>query len=171
VVSLVQKVLVSACLLGEAVRYDGRDKRSGHQILQRWIQEGRVVPVCPEVAGGLPIPRPPAEIADGAGGTNVVAGIATVVDINGRDVSEHFLAGANHALACARLHGIGVAVLKEGSPSCGTTFTFDGSFASVKVPNQGVTAALLSQSGVRVFSENAFDEADSILRQMDGTAC
>ena len=67
-----EKVLVSACLLGEPVRYNGRDKRCEHDVLDRWLREGRVVAVCPEVAGGLPVPRPPAEIVNGAGGGKVL---------------------------------------------------------------------------------------------------
>src|SRR5437588_1076912 len=120
-----ESVLVSACLLGEPVRYNGGDKRCDHEILQRWMREGRVVPVCPEVAGGLPVPRPPAEIAHGAGGLAVLTGTAKVIDGSGRDVSVHFLTGAEQALGCARTKGIRIAILKEGSPSCGTTFTYD----------------------------------------------
>ena len=67
-------ILVSACLLGEPVRYDGSDKRFRHEVLQRWLDEGRVLSVCPEVAGGLPVPRMPAEISDGAGGAKVLIG-------------------------------------------------------------------------------------------------
>lgn len=82
------KVLVSACLLGQPVRYDGR--ASGHpDLLQRWQAEGRVVPLCPEVAGGLPTPRPPAEIPGGQGG-EVLDGLAQVVTVSGEDVSAAF---------------------------------------------------------------------------------
>ena len=76
-----EKILVSACLLGEPVRHNGAHKRSDDQILQRWIQEGRVVAVCPEIAGGLPVPRPAAEIAGGADGSNVLSGDANVFDV------------------------------------------------------------------------------------------
>src|SRR5687768_1710924 len=138
-----EKVLVSSCLLGDPVRYNGGDKRSDHEILQRWIHEGRVVPVCPEVAGGLPVPRLPAEIAGGAGGLKVLSGGAAVVDSKGRDVSTHFVSGAQHALELARASGIRIAILKEGSPSCGTGFVYDGTFTGTRTPNPGVTAALL----------------------------
>ena len=97
-----ESVLVSACLLGEAVRHNGADKRCDHEILQRWLAEGRVVPICPEIAGGLPVPRPPAEIARRAGGAGVLAGQVKVLDINGRDVTAPFVKGAKEALARAR---------------------------------------------------------------------
>lgn len=81
-----------------------------------------------------PIPRPPAEIAEATGGASVLSGTGRVLDVNGRDVSAFFVAGAQQALACARLESIRVAVLKEGSPSCGTSFTYDGTFTSRRVP-------------------------------------
>jgi uncharacterized protein YbbK (DUF523 family) len=149
----VKKVLVSACLLGQPVRYDAKDKRVDHAILARWVAEGRVVPVCPEVAGGLPVPRPPAERQpDGR-----------VVDVNGGDVTAQFDAGAAHAVTLAREHGITVAVLKEGSPSCGSSLVGDGTHTGVKVPGQGVTTVALRAIGVRVFSEDEIDRADTAL--------
>jgi uncharacterized protein YbbK (DUF523 family) len=162
-----EKVLVSACLLGEPVRYNARDKRCDHDILQRWLGEGRVVPVCPEVAGGLPIPRPPAEIASGADAAAVLDGTAAVLDDEGRDVSAHFLSGAEVALAAARLHRIRVAVLKEGSPSCGSSFVYDGSFTGARVAGPGVTAALLERFGIRVFNEDQLEEAERFLRGIE----
>jgi uncharacterized protein YbbK (DUF523 family) len=130
--------------------------------LQRWQAEGRVVPLCPEVAGGLPTPRPPAEIPGGQGG-DVLDGAAQVLTVKGEDVSAAFLAGAHQALALVRRHGIRVAVLKAGSPSCGNRLTYDGTFAGVKVPGQGVTTALLQREGVLVFSELELEEAQRAL--------
>ena len=158
-----QKVLVSACLLGEPVRYNGADKRSDHEVLRRWIAEGRVVPVCPEIAGGLPVPRPPAEVESGAGGEAVLSGAARVIDVSGADVSPHFVRGAEAALAAARAHGIRVAVLKEGSPSCGSAFSYDGTFTSTRVPLPGVTTALLRRAGIAVFGEDQLTEAEEAL--------
>lgn len=158
------KVLVSACLLGQPVRYDGR--ASGHpDLLQRWQAEGRVVPLCPEVAGGLPTPRPPAEIPGGQG-AQVLAGQARVIAVSGEDVSEAFLAGAQLALALVRRHGIRVAVLKSGSPSCGNRLTYDGSFSGVKVPGEGVTTALLRREGVLVFNEMELDQAEQAVQTL-----
>jgi uncharacterized protein YbbK (DUF523 family) len=162
-----ERVLVSACLLGDPVRHNGGDKRCDDHILQRWIREGRVVPVCPEVASGLPVPRPPAEIADSGGGQSVIAGLARVLDIHGQDVSAHFLNGAELALATARTCGIRVAILKEGSPSCGSSFTYDGTFTGTKVSNPGVTAALFRQAGIHVFSEVELAEAEDVIAQFE----
>lgn len=148
-----KKVLVSACLLGERVRYDGKDKRADSAVLARWVTEGRVVPVCPEVEGGLGVPRPPAaQQPDGR-----------VLDVTGRDVTQAFDAGAAHAVALARRHGITVAVLKEGSPSCGAALVGDAGFTGAKVPGMGVTARALRAAGVRVFSEDEIDRADAAL--------
>lgn len=155
------KVLVSACLLGQPVRYDGR--ASGHPgLLQAWLAEGRVVALCPEVAGGLPTPRPAAEIPGGQGG-QVLDGQAQVITVVGEDVSAAFLAGAQLAVALVRRHGIRVAVLKSGSPSCGNRLTYDGSFTGVKVAGEGVTTALLRREGVQVFSELELDQAQRAL--------
>jgi uncharacterized protein YbbK (DUF523 family) len=114
----------------------------------------------------LPVPRPVAEIAGATGGSSVLSGTGRVVDVNGRDVSAFFVAGAQQALECARLQSIRVAVLKEDSPSCGTSFIYDGTFTSRRVPGQGVTAALLRQAGIYVFNEFQIEEADRILTQL-----
>lgn len=159
-------VLVSSCLLGNRVRYNGADKKSHDTILQRWLDEGRVVAVCPEVAGGLPVPRPPAEIVGGAGGAKVLANLAKVVDPQGRDVSAAFVSGAEHALRQARLNGIRLAVLKEGSPSCGSGYVYDGTFTGTRVGELGVTAALLRSAGIEVFNEEQFAQADDALREL-----
>jgi uncharacterized protein YbbK (DUF523 family) len=164
-------ILVSACLLGEAVRYNGGDNRCDHALLKRWLDEGRVVPVCPEVAGGLPTPRPPAEITRGGGGRAVLGGEARVLAINGRDVTEAFIGGAEHALLKVREMGIRIAVLKEGSPSCGSGAIYDGSFSATKVPGVGVTTARLQEAGVCVFSEHQLEDAARMLVQLERTPC
>lgn len=159
------KVLVSACLLGQPVRYDGR--ASGHpDTLQAWQAQGRVVPLCPEVAGGLPTPRPPAEIPGGQGRA-VLDGDAQVVTVAGEDVSAQFVAGAQIALALVRRHGIRIAVLKSGSPSCGNQQTYDGTFSGTKVAGEGVTTALLRGDGVLVFSELELEAAAQALAALD----
>src|SRR4051794_33975929 len=163
---IVQKVLVSACLLGAKVRYHGGDARSEHRVLGRWQAEGRLVAVCPERDGGLSTPRPPAEIVGNEGGGGVLKSIALVRTPDGGEVTPAFVHGAEEALATARAHGIRVAVLKDGSPSCGTTFTYDGTFSGARTPVPGVTAALLQQHGIRVFSDSQLDEAERFLRQL-----
>lgn len=157
-----QKVLVSRCLLGHPVRYDG-GASGPHAPLARWQAEGRVVALCPEVAGGLPTPRPPAEIPGGQG-VDVLAGHVPVVDVTGADVTDAFVAGAEVALQLVRLHGIKVAILKANSPSCGNLETYDGSFSGVRLPGEGVTAALLRREGVQVFSELQLAEAAQVLQ-------
>ncbi|WP_458128725.1 DUF523 domain-containing protein [Pseudomonas sp. Z2-11] len=152
-----QKILVSRCLLGHRVRYDG-GASGPFDLLQHWLDEGRLVPLCPEVAGGLPTPRPAAEIPGGQG-ARVLDGNAAVITTEGEDVSAQFLSGAYQALALAREHGIRIAVLKANSPSCGNLLTYDGTFSGVKVSGEGVTAALLKRNGVRVFSELELAEA------------
>jgi uncharacterized protein YbbK (DUF523 family) len=146
-----EKILVSRCLLGHRVRYDG-GASGPFDLLEQWISEGRVVPLCPEVAGGLPTPRAAAEIPGGQG-AEVLDGTAAVITTAGEDVSAQFLDGARQALALVQKHGIRVAVLKANSPSCGNLLTYDGTFSGVKVTGEGVTAALLKRHGVQVFSE------------------
>lgn len=162
--SEVPKVLVSACLLGQPVRYDGRS--SGHpDLLQRWQSEGRVVPLCPEVAGGLATPRAPAEIPGGQGSA-VLDGHTQVITVDGENVSAQFLAGAQRALELVRRHRISIAVLKSGSPSCGNVQTYDGTFSGSKVSGEGVTTALLRREGVLVFSELELEAAELALKQL-----
>ena len=156
------KVLVSACLLGNPVRYDGGDLQSTDAILAQWLREGRVVSFCPEVAGGLPTPRPPAEIVGGDGAA-VLAEHAQVLDCHGQDVSASFLSGARQALALCQAQQIRVAVLTDRSPSCGSSLTYDGSFTGTRLPGQGVTTALLEQQGIRVFSQHQIPQAAAYL--------
>ena len=160
-----EKILVSRCLLGHRVRYDGGASGPFDQ-LQRWLDEGRVVPLCPEVAGGLPTPRAAAEIPGGQG-TQVLDGQATVITTEGEDVSEQFLSGAYQALERVCEHAIRIAVLKANSPSCGNLLTYDGTFSGVKVPGEGVTAALLKRHGVQVFSELELPQAAQALAALD----
>ena len=161
-----ERVLVSACLLGRRVRYDGGAKTSDDDLLARWRAEGRLVPFCPEVEGGLPVPRPPAEIEGGAGGAAVLAGEARILTPEGGDVTAAFLSGARQALAAARSLGVRVAILKEGSPSCGSLRIYDGGHRGRTTPGQGVTTALLELNGVRVFGEDRIPEAAAYLADL-----
>jgi len=155
------KVLVSRCLLGHRVRYDGGASGPYAQLAQ-WQDEGRVIALCPEVAGGLPTPRAAAEIPGGQG-VEVLAGKASVITTEGEDVTEAFVSGAQQALALVERHGIRIAILKANSPSCGNRLSYDGSFSGTKVEGQGVTAALLTRAGVQVFSELELEEAAKAL--------
>jgi uncharacterized protein YbbK (DUF523 family) len=160
-----EKVLVSRCLLGHRVRYDG-GAHGPFDRLAQWRDEGRVVPLCPEVAGGLPTPRPPAEIPGGQGAA-VLDGQLPVRTDTGADVTAAFVAGAEAALRLVREHGIRLAVLKARSPSCGNLENYDGSFSGTRVPGEGVTAAALRRAGVRVFSEEQLDAAARALAELE----
>lgn len=155
------KILVSRCLLGHPVRYDG-GSHGPLAVLEQWQGEGRIVALCPEVAGGLPTPRPPAEIPGGQGGA-VLDGEVSVISVDRLDVSAAFLRGAEVALALVREHDIRLAVLKARSPSCGNRENYDGSFTGTRVSGEGVTAAALRRAGVQVFNEEELAAAQRAL--------
>jgi len=154
-----KKLLISACLLGQKVRYDGRDNMQNHPRLQAMIKAGNVVSICPEVAGKLSIPRAPAEIEPGKTAADVLLGSAKVITINGDDVTAEFLAGAQKTLLLAKEHNIKVAILKARSPSCGSLQVYDGTFSKKLLTGMGITAALLTQNGILVFDETQIDDA------------
>jgi uncharacterized protein YbbK (DUF523 family) len=160
------KVLVSACLLGERVRYHGGDASCSNEILDRWKGEGRLVSVCPEVAGGLPVPRPPAEIAGGDGHA-VLTGEGCVGDGTGADVTEAFLRGARATLDAAIAGGARLAVFKDGSPSCASTYIHDGTFRGQRCRGQGVTTAMLVEAGIPVFNESQLGDAAAYLQDLE----
>lgn len=153
------RILISACLLGERVRYNGQPVPCEHPALACWLAEGRVLACCPEVTAGLPVPRPPSEIETGGDGNAVLAGRAQVVERDGGNVTAAFIRGAQAAVEAARAAGIRVAILKEGSPSCGSSAIANGQFAGVRISGEGVTAAALRAAGVRVYSEAQIDDA------------
>ncbi len=159
---ILKKVLVSACLLGKRVRYDGNALSVSDETLKKWMHDGRDIPVCPEVMAGMGVPRPPAEISNGDG-EEVLDGNAAVVDQTGQDVTEFFILGAQMALDLCEKHNITVAVLAESSPSCGSATIHDGHFLGRKVAGMGVTTALLRQNGIRVFSQHELKDADTAL--------
>lgn len=163
-----EKILVSRCLLGHRVRYDG-GAHGPFDLLAVWQAQDRIVPLCPEVAGGLPTPRPPAEIPGGQGGA-VLDGRLPVVTDSGEDVTLAFVAGAEAALELIARHGIRLAVLKARSPSCGNRENYDGSFSGTRVVGEGVTAAALKRAGVAVFNETELDEAQRLLAALEGDA-
>lgn len=159
------KILVSSCLLGAPVRHDARDKKCDHAILQRWIEEGRVVSVCPEMLGGLGTPRPPSEIVND--------GSRRVVTRDGADVTSAFGNGARAAADQGRAEGVRIAILKAASPSCGSAFIYDGTFSGTRVPGEGITTALLRSQGITVFSEEELDAAEQYLSSLEssGASC
>ncbi|TDD67798.1 DUF523 domain-containing protein [Actinomadura rubrisoli] len=165
-----ERILVSSCLMGRPVRYDGAAKPMNGELFARWRGEGRLVHFCPEVSGGLPIPRPPAEIvgsSPGADGTAVLDGTAQVRTDTGDDVTEAFMRGARLALETAQRAGARIAILKEGSPSCGSRRVYDGTFTGASVAGDGVTTALLERAGIHVFSEDDLDAVDALLNKLE----
>jgi uncharacterized protein YbbK (DUF523 family) len=147
-------ILVSACLVGIACRYDGRSRPVAG--LCDLATQGVLLPICPEVVGGLTTPRPHAEIegADaGLDGHAVLDGRSRVTRVDGADVTAQFVRGAEAALAVVQRLGIRKAVLKAHSPSCGVGQIPSGSVDGRRVVGDGVTAALLKRAGIRVVSE------------------
>jgi uncharacterized protein YbbK (DUF523 family) len=145
-------LVISACLLGIACNHEGRG--SPRAVVDELARHYRLVPVCPEVLGGLPTPRAAAEL-QGGDGADVVAGAgeARVVNIEGEDVTAAYRRGAEAAVAVAKAVGAERAVLKARSPSCGSSAVYDGTFSRRLVPGRGVTAAALAAAGLEVGSE------------------
>lgn len=151
-----KKILVSACLMGQKVRYNGSDLCIESQTFSDLLNEVEVIPFCPEISGGLPVPRPPAEISDG-NSHHVLNGSSQVITNDGSDVTEAFLKGARLALDSCLQQGISYALLTESSPSCGSNNIYNGKFEQVKIPGKGITSALLEQNGIKVFSQYQLD--------------
>ena len=163
----IEKILVSSCLLGENVRYHGGHALIISSFFTLWKSEGRIIGLCPEVAAGFSVPRPPSEIVGIGGGDSVLNETATVRKQDGMDYSEQFFLGANMALNLIQEHKIKLAILKEGSPSCGVNQIYDGTFSGKKVDGRGVTASYLLHHGVKVFSEYQINEAALFLTTLD----
>ncbi|MBQ4809746.1 DUF523 domain-containing protein [Pseudoalteromonas luteoviolacea] len=159
-----QKVFVSACLVGNKVRYNGSslclDKTD-----KQWLDLNVELAIfCPEVSAGLPIPRAPAEIIGGYG-SDVIEGNARVVGDDGVDVTTEFIEGARQALRLCQAQNIRYAILAEGSPSCGSQKIYDGTFSGKKVSGSGVTAELLSSHGIKVYSQHTAGQLISKLKE------
>ena len=135
------KLMISACLLGTCCRYDGASK--GHPLAGRLAEKHTLVPVCPEQMGGLPTPRPPSERL----GDRVVSKL-------GADVTAQYRRGAEEALKLFRMLHCDAAVLKERSPSCGSSGIYDGTFSKTLIPGDGVTAELFRAHGITVYGES-----------------
>ena len=140
-----QRVLVSACLMGVNCRYKGDGQKL--EGIEHLMDCAETVPVCPEILGGLPTPRTPAERQGDK-----------VVMRDGTDVTAQFRRGAVEALHLARLFGARYALLKERSPSCGAGEIYDGSFSGARVAGNGVTAGVLMENGISVYGESRFEE-------------
>lgn len=152
-IPLMNKILISACLAGFPVRYNGSDKKTVQRYLDRWQREQRLIIFCPELAAGFSTPRPPAEIIPTQRRRTVIASGARVVEETGDDVTEQYLLGAWLALEMAQQHNCRFALLTDGSPSCGSQTIYSGHFNGETVAGSGVTAELLRSKGVEVFSD------------------
>ena len=142
-----EKILISACLVGDKVKYDGHSNYNPK--IEQLLEKYDLVPFCPEVEGGLPTPRKPSERKDNK-----------VINKAEKDVTHQFEKGAELALNICKYLGIRIAILKENSPSCGSKHIYDGTFKNRLIEGKGVTTELLEKNGVKVINE---DEIDTIL--------
>ena len=138
------KIMVSACLLGQKCKYNGGDNYS--EKVAAFIAGHEVIPVCPEVAGGLPVPRTSCEIVNGV-----------VMDANGQSRDQEFREGAAVCLRLAKEKGIDLAILQPRSPSCGVDHIYDGTFSGKLIEGSGVFASLLRENGFRVIDAEDLD--------------
>lgn len=152
-----KKILVSECLYGgKIVRYDGGDTTETDPRFVKWKEEGRLVPVCPEVFGGLPTPRPDSQRV----GDKVMAQ-------TGEDVTREYNLGAEEALRRAEENQVAFAIMKQDSPSCGSKFIYDGTFTDTKIEGQGLAVEYLRKAGYTVFAEEDLDEAEKLLEKLE----
>ena len=139
------RIMVSACLLGEKCKYNGGNNLS--EKVMKFIEGHEVIPVCPEVMGGLLTPRVPSEI---------VNGVVTMAD--GRIVDEEFRKGAQIGLNLAKENEVDLVILQSRSPSCGVKQIYDGTFSGNKIEGQGIFARLLTENGFRIVDVEDLDD-------------
>lgn len=146
------RMLVSACLLGVNCRYNGTGGRL--ERLSDLMELAELVPVCPEILGGLPTPRPPAERQN-----------CKVINCEGGDVTQAYLRGAQESLHLARTFDAKIALMKERSPSCGAGEIYDGSFTHTRIPGDGTASELLKANNIEVYGETRIDELIDRLKE------
>ncbi|AXH09816.1 hypothetical protein CP960_07595 [Malaciobacter halophilus] len=143
-------ILISSCLLGEDVRYDAKSSSSSikdKELFNKIINEFKIFSICPEVSGGLSIPRPPSEIVNDK-----------VITTDGLDVTKMFNKGALNTLSYCKDNNIKIAILKSKSPSCGNSMVYDGTFTSTLKKSKGITTKLLQENGIKVFNETQLEQ-------------
>ena len=146
--------LISSCLCGINCKYSG-----GNNLNEKCLdilKEGKGILICPEQLGGLSTPRLPAEIIGKA--ENILRGMDKIITKNNIDVTNEFLKGAKETLKIAKLYNINKAILKDGSPSCGVNYIYDGSFTGKKIKGNGLTTEILMENGIKVISDIDFME-------------
>lgn len=161
------KLLVSACLGGRACRYDGGSRNVA--LIRELIDCSAALPICPEVDGGLTIPRPASEIVGGTG-VDVLLGQARVINKDGVDVSAEFRKGAEASSKIAQETGVVAAILCERSPSCGVKMIYDGTFRRQLQPGVGVTSAVLALAGIELISSedpNLWERVNTYLERIN----
>jgi uncharacterized protein YbbK (DUF523 family) len=158
---MLDKILISACFLGAKVRYNGEIKPLADLLVAQWREEGRLIAVCPEVEGGLSVPRAPAEL------NKKTRKVINNVHV---DVTKEFTKGALKALALCTKYNIQFALLKESSPSCGSSLIYDGSFSENKISGEGITTSLLRKNNIQVFSENNIQQLAELLDNINKSA-
>ena len=150
------KVLISACLLGDNVKYSGGNNLKPELVTLLEKYNVKIVKICPECFAGLPIPRVPSEIRGDK-----------VFSKDGRDITEEFLSGAEKTYQVARRKQVDFAILKERSPSCGSSYIYDGSFSGNVIQGQGLTAKKLGKENIIIFSEENLEEIEKYLEELN----
>ena len=150
-------ILVSACLMGIDCKYSGGNNRN--EKVADYLKDKQYTFICPEQMGGMCTPRKPSEIKGGSG-EDVLSGKCSVISKRGADVTENFVKGAEEALKIAGITGADMAILKESSPSCGSSKIYDGTFSSNKIAGEGVAAALLRKNGIKIISEKDIEKIE-----------
>ena len=150
------KVLISACLLGDNVKYSGGNNLTPELVTLLEKYNVKIVKICPECFAGLPIPRVPSEIRGDK-----------VFSKDGWDITEEFLSGAEKTYQIAKRKQVDFAILKERSPSCGNSFIYDGSFSGKVIEGQGLTAKKLSKENIIIFSEENLKEIEKYLEELN----
>lgn len=148
-----KKILVSGCLFGWHVRYDDGDLPCEDARFLAWKEEGRLIPVCPEVFGGLQTPRPDAQrLGD------------KVITCTGQDVTEEYEKGAVEAVRLAKENDVVCCIMMQDSPSCGSKFIYDGTHTDTKTEGQGRATELLREAGFKVFDQYEINEVEKLLK-------
>jgi len=146
---LMKKVLISSCLLGENVKYNGGNNAiTQNAFIQKLKSLNLLISICPEVEGGLSIPRTPVEIKDNK-----------AIDKNGEDKTKEFTQGAKRMLEVALKNGIKMAIMKSKSPSCGNGQIYDGTFSKTIIHSDGISVALLKAYNIKIFNEQELEDA------------